>query len=287
MSATERPVIQATPSEGAQSPFSASFDPNASTPGPQQSLETPLALRGGLRFPAGQGAPGGGQADASALWQHRLSASFGAIADQIAAASRALATVDVPAGAAPSMGSADVALSAEVAGLAARLDVIQRTQDSMGAELKSVQEKLAALRVGVNAAVGGRDEKSRGDVVEEVLAVRDGEGGQPGLKTAAEIAVEELERKVQGVIDTIKLDQARLYARLHNATVMVNKQLITPPVMANGKTPPNFPNTKGEFEHLTKERYEALLKAYDLPLKGDTNAKKEALREFICLTPPV
>ncbi|KAI0673264.1 hypothetical protein C8Q78DRAFT_946665, partial [Trametes maxima] len=271
------------------SPFSASFDPNASTPGSQQSPETPLALGGGLRFPASQGAAGGSQADGNALWQHRLSASFGAIADQIAAASRALATDDVPTSAAlgaPSASPADVALSAEVAGLAARLDVIQRTQDAMGAELRSVQEKLAALRVGGTTAMGVRDEKGREDVVEEVLAMRDGESEKSEFKTAVEIAVEELERKVQGVIDTIKLDQARLYARLHNATVMVNKQPITAPVMANGKTPLNFPNTKGEFEHLTKERYEALLKAYDLPLKGDTNAKKEALREFICLTPP-
>ena len=47
--------------------------------------------------------------------------------------------------------------------------------------------------------------------------------------------------------------QARLYARLHNATVTTNKMLIKAPVMANGKTPINFPNTKGEFEHLTSE----------------------------------
>ena len=84
-----------------------------------------------------------------------------------------------------------------------------------------------------------------------------------------------------------------------------NKMLIKAPVMANGKTPINFPNTKGEFEHLTsessiaranwlsvcsrgaaEERYEHILKSYDLPIKGDTNAKRQALREFIGLTPP-
>ncbi|KAI8996232.1 hypothetical protein BD414DRAFT_477183 [Trametes punicea] len=81
--------------------------------------------------------------------------------------------------------------------------------------------------------------------------------------------------------------QQRLYARLHNATVTVNKLPIQAPIAANGKIPPNFPSTKGEFEHLTKERYEALLKAYNLPIKGDTSAKREALREFICLTPAV
>ena len=45
--------------------------------------------------------------------------------------------------------------------------------------------------------------------------------------------------------------QARLYARLHNSTVTSNKHAIKAPIMANGKIPQNFPNTKGEFEHLT------------------------------------
>lgn len=52
---------------------------------------------------------------------------------------------------------------------------------------------------------------------------------------------------------------------------------------ASGKPPPDHPNTKGEFEHLTKERYEGLLKAYDQPIKGDTAAKREALRKFLGL----
>ena len=82
---------------------------------------------------------------------------------------------------------------------------------------------------------------------------------------------------------------------------------VTPLVMANGKTPQNFPVTKGEFEHLTsmsrffdkyvissmgysrtkpsEERYEFLLKSYGVPLKGDTAAKRQTLREFIGLSP--
>lgn len=79
--------------------------------------------------------------------------------------------------------------------------------------------------------------------------------------------------------------------------------LIKAPTTANGKAPANFPNTKGEFEHLTskyelvslaswltrrtlEERYEHILQSYNLSIKGDTNAKREALREFIGLTPP-
>lgn len=35
-----------------------------------------------------------------------------------------------------------------------------------------------------------------------------------------------------------------------------------------------------------EERYEHILKSYNLPVKGDINAKREAVREFIGLTPP-
>jgi hypothetical protein len=52
---------------------------------------------------------------------------------------------------------------------------------------------------------------------------------------------------------------------------------------ASGKPPPDHPKTKGEFEHLTKERYEGLLRTYNLPIEGDTAAKREALRIFLGL----
>ena len=35
-----------------------------------------------------------------------------------------------------------------------------------------------------------------------------------------------------------------------------------------------------------EERYEFLLKSYGVPLKGDTAAKRQTLREFIGLSPP-
>ncbi|THH18876.1 hypothetical protein EW146_g2166 [Bondarzewia mesenterica] len=93
----------------------------------------------------------------------------------------------------------------------------------------------------------------------------------------------DLEKRVAEILDTMKLDQERLYARLHNATVTVSKMPIMAPPTAAGKAPPNFPATKGEFEHLTKERYEAILKAYGQPVKGDTHARREALRVFLGL----
>ncbi|KAI0325957.1 hypothetical protein GY45DRAFT_1223481, partial [Cubamyces sp. BRFM 1775] len=233
------------------------------------------------------------------LWTYRLSASFGTIAEQIAAASRALASVPVPTvpgSQAVAAGMAgEAGLRGEVAALVKRLEGVERAQEAIGVQLKSVQETLGRLQLSEPQTRAQKEEMKghqEGVTVEEVVVTsRDGPGvvgeGEGEFKSAVEIAIEELQKKVEGVIETIKLDQARLYAKLHNATVTVNKMAIKAPIMANGKTPPNFPNTKGEFEHLTKERYEALLKGYNLPIKGDTNAKREALREFIGLTPPV
>ena len=47
--------------------------------------------------------------------------------------------------------------------------------------------------------------------------------------------------------------QQRLYIRMQNATVKEKKGLIKAPPTANGKPPPNFPGTKGEFEHMTSK----------------------------------
>ncbi|KAI9058635.1 hypothetical protein FKP32DRAFT_1596930 [Trametes sanguinea] len=282
------PPIMSSPNAEPSSPFSASFDPNgtpAQTPeATQDGIATPLAIR-----TVGGGAVGETGPGADALWTQRLSIAFGAIADQIAAASRALATVDVPASPRPTSEAAVArvgdatgvvaSVRGEVAALSVRLEGIERAQEALGAQLQAVQDKLAQLQL-----QRSRDEKKdMGGGVEEV-----GLDGAPEnvFKTGPEIAIEELQKKLEGIMETIKLEQQRLYARLHNATVTLNKQQIKAPIAANGKIPPNFPSTKGEFEHLTKERYEALLKAYNVPIKGDTNAKREALREFIGLTPP-
>ena len=46
------------------------------------------------------------------------------------------------------------------------------------------------------------------------------------------------------------------------------------------------PGLGGDADAAAEERYESLLKAYNVPIKGDTAAKRQALREFIGLTPP-
>lgn len=82
-------------------------------------------------------------------------------------------------------------------------------------------------------------------------------------------------------------------------------QIKAPPTKA-GKPPPNFPSTKGEFEHLTsksdiysercnlsvlnetnsipEERYDGILKAYDITVKGDVTVYRERLRAFLGLS---
>lgn len=189
-----------TPAESVHTPFSPSFDPNVSTP----FAQTPLALRPGgspmpgARMGAGAGAGGTAVGDVSSrggvcagptdpLWSQRLSASFSTIADQIAAASRALAIAEAPSGS-----------SVEVAALAERLDAVERAQDVMGAQLRAVQELLANVKVNV----GGPHLPRGAEEVEEVR--KDGEGGD--FKSGVEIAVEELQRQVGGVVETIRLE---------------------------------------------------------------------------------
>jgi hypothetical protein len=91
-------------------------------------------------------------------------------------------------------------------------------------------------------------------------------------------------------------------ARLHNATCNKSPHLIKPPPISPGKAPKNFPSTRGEFEHLTREwsavvelhtikldavcwylgeRYEGILNEYDVKNSGDVNDKRETLRAFL------
>jgi len=91
----------------------------------------------------------------------------------------------------------------------------------------------------------------------------------------------DLETSLKEQIELFKLDRDRLPFRLHNALATKSPSPIKMPPMRNGKFPPNVPSTRGEFEHLTKERYEGLMTNYDIPISGDTAAKRESLRAFL------
>lgn len=171
------------------------------------------------------------------LWPHRLSASFSAMADQIAAASQALALV-------PSTAFSGNDMAAEFAFLKSKLASIESTQDRLASEFAALKEQFTELN------------------------------------TDKGPALEELEKKVEALKKVVELDQQRLPARLNNSRCTVLKMGLKGPVANDGKPPPGFPATRGEFEHITKERYEAILKAYGLPIKGDTDAKREAVRTF-------
>jgi len=214
-----------------------------------------------------------------AAWTRRLSSSFGNIAEQISAASQALAAVEVPASI--SAPSGDV--SSALAHLTARLDHIEDTQARIGQEIAGVVARIEGGRI-VPAVNGhsetGVEEEPRGGAPNTVAAA------EPRQEHSLARTVEELQKKVDDLAEIIRLDQARLYNRLENAAITNQKMPVKPLVMANGKTPANFPGTKGEFEHITKERYEHLLKSYNQPIKGDTAAKREAVREFLGLSQP-
>ncbi|KAH9023318.1 hypothetical protein EDB84DRAFT_1440999 [Lactarius hengduanensis] len=188
-----------------------------------------------------------------ASWAGELSASFAIIAEQLQNASRTIAT-HAPPTSSMAGGPTDH--------LVARLDAIEQAQERLAVELAA----LRSLHAG----------KSREQLLPDAAS-----SASSGTSTASSLA--DLERRLADALAVQKLEQDRLYARLHNSRATVYKMAIMALPTASGKPPPNHPNTKGEFEHLTKERYEALLKAYDQPIQGDTAAKREALRMFLGL----
>ncbi|KAI0087515.1 hypothetical protein BDY19DRAFT_907366 [Irpex rosettiformis] len=246
-SGTPHPLTNSssTPTQEPALPFSASFNPNA---------PTPLTPPAGIVTPMTtmlRSTPGRANSDA---WTNSISISLSALATQFSAASQALAAISaIPV-------SSDVTQEAIAA--------IQQAQSKLGQELDSLKEQVSYL---LEHGRPSNKEKERAHDVES------SEGFESRLQ--------EIEQRLEQVSEAITLDQARMYARLRNSAITSNKMLITPLAMTNGKTPQNFPATKGEFEHLTKERYEHLLKSYGLPVKGDTAAKRQAVREFIGLTP--
>ncbi|KIK45438.1 hypothetical protein CY34DRAFT_78075 [Suillus luteus UH-Slu-Lm8-n1] len=167
------------------------------------------------------------------------------MADQIAAASQALALV-------PSTAFSGNDMAAEFALLKSKLASIESTQDRLTSEFSALKEQFTELNT------------DKGPAIEEL-----------------EKKLEALKKVVELELTSIYHSQQRLPARLNNSRCTVLNTPLKAPVGADGKPPPNFPATRGEFEHITKERYESILKAYGLPIKGDTDAKREAVRLYV------
>ena len=93
------------------------------------------------------------------------------------------------------------------------MDVIERTQERLAAELQEVRAQLARVQVGgVGRGAGRSGEKEEGEVSVVEVAHEEREGAGE-FKSAAEIAIEELQKKVDGAIDTIKLECVSLVLR--------------------------------------------------------------------------
>lgn len=140
------------------------------------------------------------------------------------------------------------------------LTAIERTQAQLKEDMDALREQVEYLRTRSPEKEKMR-EQAEGEPVESYeLRMQAVEKRVEEIAEAIrlEYAFHDQNRRGADIIDRI-CSQARLYARLLNSTVTTNKMKLTPPVMANGKTPQNFPATRGEFEHLTStSRYSSL-----------------------------
>ena len=161
--------------------------PVSSTPTIGIPLDRPWLGLGPRDAGTGTGGQTGG-APSEALWPHRLSASFSAMADQIATASQALALV-------PSTAFSGSDVGAELGALKSRLEAIERTQERMAGELEALKTQLQSR--GNETGRGGQGEdKDKSE----------GEGGadDPAKTHAAKLA--ELEKKLVELSETMKLE---------------------------------------------------------------------------------
>ncbi|KAF8519343.1 hypothetical protein BU17DRAFT_90017 [Hysterangium stoloniferum] len=176
-------------------------------------------------------------------WRGNVSASFSQLSLQFQAASQAVATIPQ---------ASDHTLSA----LNDRLDSIEDGQRRLAREIEQLKQEFAAL--------------SQREVEPTTPTIPQANGSGSDLEAA-----------LKEQLDAFKLAQEQLPAKLQNALATKSLSPLRMPPMKNRKLPPNAPSTRGEFEHLTKERYEALMVAYDVAFSGDTNAKRETLRSFL------
>ncbi|KAI5999968.1 hypothetical protein EDD15DRAFT_2122191, partial [Pisolithus albus] len=154
---------------------------------------------------------------------HCLSASFSAVADQIAATSRALVLV-------PATAFGGLEGSNDVVNLKTRMDGIERTQGKFLTEFEALKTQIKEVGTGV---------------------IIEGEtGGNEGTNA---VPTEEMEEWLNELVEIVKLDQKRLPARLHNSRATSMKApIVARPATSNGKPPPAFPTTRGEFEHIMR-----------------------------------
>ncbi|TFY79952.1 hypothetical protein EWM64_g4059 [Hericium alpestre] len=172
--------------------------------------------------PADQKSVTSGQASTSAEtapWALQLSSSFTSIADQLAVASQVLSQVPASSPAhstQPHNDSAQSASPTALAAFASRLDTIEQMQASLSAEINKI--KAAAL---------------------------DQKGSEIQTERTTAASVEDLDKKITALQESLKLDQDRLYARLHNTTANVSKMSIIAPPCGEWEATVKFPGYEG------------------------------------------
>ena len=123
------------------------------------------------------------------LWTHRVSASFNAMAEQIAAASQAIAMIPpLP----------DAVYSA----LSTRLEAVERAQETLGDEFREVKERLEQMEMGKsinNNITNGEGDKS--SVAKE---------GDAGAGNTPQEGIEKLEKILKEQADLLKLECVRV-----------------------------------------------------------------------------
>lgn len=140
------------------------------------------------------------------MWTQRLSASFGALAEQITAASHTLASVESPA----SEGSAPVETTSA---LSARLSSIERTQERLSEELETIRNQIERLQV-------HEKEREKGKLIIEEEKVE----GSEQDSTAR--AMEEMQKKVDGILETIRLECARSLCWETSVTLILSRTIV-------------------------------------------------------------
>ncbi|GJJ09264.1 hypothetical protein Clacol_003486 [Clathrus columnatus] len=186
-------------------------------------------------------------------WQNNVSASFAQLAVQFQAASQNIAAIQTTPTSEPLL-----------LAFTERLEAIEEQQQRLAGAIEVLREQFESINSNKNAPAS---------------TVNDVEPASPIVPSGPTIS--DLEALLKAQQEAFKLDQEQLPAKLQNALATKSLSPIRMPPMKNRKQPTNAPATRGEFEHLTKERYEAMLQAYGIPFSGDITAKRELLRAFL------
>ncbi|KAI6110226.1 hypothetical protein EDD17DRAFT_1512590 [Pisolithus thermaeus] len=92
--------------------------------------------------------------------------------------------------------------------------------------------------------------------------------------------LERTQGKILTEFETLKMQMARGDKNYRGGNWSKHESTDHGPCNEQWQVTTAFSMTRGEFERVTRERYESILKAYGQPFKGDTATKRDEIREF-------